>query len=154
MILRCSFVSRRLCRESALRAKHAKQNVKVKSRGAVGALWRRMEAKHSAEERRMEASPRSKLPFIFEALTCIPQYMHALRYPCSWPGGYRLPFPGYRPVFEYFFRLKSSNSQNKLTTFPGHFLVHRLIARGLKLLSDCHLMLEIWTGHEEKSIGW
>ena len=27
----------------------------------------------------MEAPPRSKLPFIFEALTCIPRYMHALR---------------------------------------------------------------------------
>ena len=35
MILRCNFVSRRLCRESALRAKHDEQNVVVKSRGAV-----------------------------------------------------------------------------------------------------------------------
>jgi hypothetical protein len=61
-------------------------------------------------------------------------------YPCSWPGGYRLPFPMYRPVFEYFFRLKSGNSQDESTTFPGHILVHRLIAGGLKLQSDCHPM--------------
>ena len=44
LILRCNFVSRRLCREFALRIKHDKQNVKVRSRGAVGALWRRTEA--------------------------------------------------------------------------------------------------------------
>ena len=44
LILRCTFVSRRLCRESALRAKQDKQNVKVRSQGAVGALWQRTEA--------------------------------------------------------------------------------------------------------------
>ena len=37
-------MSRRLCRESTLRAKHDEQNVKVTSRGAVGALWQRTEA--------------------------------------------------------------------------------------------------------------
>ena len=49
MILQCNFVSRRLCRESALRAKHDEQNVKVGSRGAgeqlehygEGRRWRR-----------------------------------------------------------------------------------------------------------------
>ena len=140
--------------------------MKVRSRGAIGALWRRTEAEarstvelvedggggearigwrteaeHSMEQRRMEAPPRSKLPFIFEAMTCIPRHMPALRYTCSWPGGYRLPFPGYWPVFEYFFWLKSSNSQEESATFPGHFLVHRLITGGLKLQSDCHPML-------------
>jgi hypothetical protein len=62
-------------------------------------------------------------------------------YPCSWPGGYRLPFPGYRLVFEYFFGLKSGNSQDELATFLGHFLVHRLIAGELKLQSDYHPMV-------------
>ena len=87
-------------------------------------------------------APRSKLPFIFEALTCIPRYMPTLKYPCSRPGGYRLPFPGYRPVFEYFFQLNSSNSQDESATFSGHFLVHRLTALssdGLQL--DCHEMV-------------
>ena len=37
-------MSGRLCKESALRAKQDEQNVKIISRGAVGALWRRMEA--------------------------------------------------------------------------------------------------------------
>ena len=44
LILRCSFLSRRLCKESALCAKQDEQNVKVRNRGAIGALWRRMEA--------------------------------------------------------------------------------------------------------------
>ena len=48
---------------------------------------------------------------------------------------------GYRPIFEYFFRLKSSNSQDESATFPGHFLVHRLIAEGLNLQSHCHPMV-------------
>ena len=43
-----------------------------------------------------------------------------------------------RPIFEYFFRLKSSYSQDESTTFPGHFQVHWLIAGRLKLQSDCH----------------
>ena len=34
-----------MCRESALRAKHDEQNVKVRNWGEVGALWRRTEAK-------------------------------------------------------------------------------------------------------------
>ena len=62
-------------------------------------------------------------------------------YPCSWPRGYRLSFPGYRPIFVYFFRLKSGNSQDESVPFPGHFMVHQLIAGGLKLQSDCHLMI-------------
>ena len=52
-----------------------------------------------------------------------PSIHAALRYPCSWPGGYWLPVPGYRPVFEYFFWLKSSNSQDKSATFPRYYLV-------------------------------
>jgi hypothetical protein len=68
-------------------------------------------------------------------------HIYVLRYPCSRPGGYWLPFPGYRPVFEYFFRLKSGNSQEESATFPGNFLVHWLIAGGLNLLSDWHPMV-------------
>ena len=37
-------MNRRLCKESALRAKEVEQNVKVRNRGGVGALWRRTEA--------------------------------------------------------------------------------------------------------------
>ena len=33
------------------------------------------------------------------------------------------------------------NSQDESATFPGHFLVHRLIAGGFKLQSDCHPMV-------------
>ena len=96
--------------ESALRTKLDEQNVKVKNPGAVGALWRRTEAEarstvqiaedggggggeacigrrtkveHPAEQQRMEAPPRNKLSFVFEALTYIPRYLPALRYPCS-----------------------------------------------------------------------
>ena len=66
-------------------------------------MGRRTEVEHVSEHQRMEALLQSKLSLIFEALTCIPQYMSALRYPCSWPWGYRLPFPGYRPILFYFF---------------------------------------------------
>ena len=155
LIFRWSFVSRRLCMEFALRAKHDEQNVKVRSRGAIGALWWRTEAEGRSNVqiaddrgggevrigRMMEAPLRSKLPFIFEALTCIPWYLPALKYPCSWPEGYSLPFPGHRLIFKYFFWLKFSNSQDESTTFPGHFMVHQLIAGGLKLQSDRHPMV-------------
>ena len=51
--------------------------------GGGGGGEARIGPRTEAEQRRMEAPPRSKLPFIFEALTCTPQYMPALRYPCS-----------------------------------------------------------------------
>ena len=118
-----------------------------------GALCILRKAEHSAEQRRMEAPLQSKLSFIFEALTCIPLYMLALRYPCSWPGGYWLPFPGCRPVFEYSLRLKSINSQDESATFLRYFLVHWLIAGGLKLQSDCHPMSGNLAWPWGKSIG-
>ena len=46
-------------------------------------MGRMTEAEHVSEHQRIEALLHSKLSFIFEALTCIPQYMPALRYPCS-----------------------------------------------------------------------
>ena len=137
LILRCSFVSRRLCRESALRAKHDEQNVKVKSWGAMEALWRRTEAEHSAEQQRMEAPPWSKLVYLrspdlhpsIPICTHIPMLMIQRVVTIS-----RVPA-------SIFFWLKSSKSQDESTTFPGHFLVHWLIAGGLKLQSDCHPMV-------------
>ena len=88
----------------------------------------------------------------WEVQTCTPRYMpdthaHDLE-------GINYHFlDTYRPIFEYFFRLKPGNSQDESPTFPGHFMVHRLIAGGLNYSRSAIQWLKIWTGHEGKSVG-
>ena len=70
---------------------------------------------------------------------CIPHYLPDTHAHDPEGIGYHFPCIG-QYLNIYFFRLKSGNSQDESATFPGHFLVYRLIAGGLKLQSDCHPM--------------